>query len=386
MLAFFALATPNKHALTPSEPADVLEETAGVIDVVMSAAQQAALDYALKRKAQRAERLSEEAGAEAASGEEASPRRLRPFMICGQSNVDGCGRINDLGPSMRARLRAVSDRVTIVHNDGKPYHLCEGGCPSASCFGPELALALTVAEADPTAEVLVVKQAGSGEALTDELHSSAGLTLAGELNTRETDRPTLSRDGMCALAAATLHEVTRTVFESETPAEAAFWIQGEGDTRAGWVMDLSTGQYSFSDVGDEGAARYADNLRLLVQALRIGMRPLHPNQLLVGVVDSHRSTSSSCVANASEWRRGQQISSAKARVGNELERVVFLPNSYDASSPLFMPTWCNVTLPDGREGPEASNHFLDCPCGPGHFSTEGQLRLGVRMAHAVLFQ
>jgi hypothetical protein len=97
MLAFFALATPNKHALTPSEPADVLEETAGVIDVVMSAAQQAALDYALKRKAQRAERLSEEAGAEAASGEEASPRRLRPFMICGQSNVDGCGRINDLG-------------------------------------------------------------------------------------------------------------------------------------------------------------------------------------------------------------------------------------------------------------------------------------------------
>ena len=78
-------------------------------------------------------------------------------------------------PSMRARLRAVSDRVTIVHNDGKPYHLCEGGCPSASCFGPELALALTVAEADPTAEVLVVKQAGSGEALTDELHSSAGL-------------------------------------------------------------------------------------------------------------------------------------------------------------------------------------------------------------------
>ena len=103
-------------------------------------------------------------------------------------------------------------------------------------------------------------------------------------------------------------------------------------------------------------------------------------------MDSHRSTSSSCVANASEWRRGQQISSAKARVGNELERVVFLPNSYDASSPLFMPTWCNVTLPDGREGPEASNHFLDCPCGPGHFSTEGQLRLGVRMAHAVLFQ
>ena len=64
----------------------------------------------------------------------------------------------------------------------------------------------------------------------------------------------------------------------------------------------------------------------------------------------------------------------------------------DSSSPLYLPTYCNVSAPDRGPAPRApmvdghvdSRHFIDCPCDPGHLSTEGLKRLGGRLAQAVL--
>ena len=90
----------------------------------------------------------------------ASPRRQRAFVVCGQSNALGYGRRSELGPSVKARIAAVADRVTVKSVGPKASCTTSDLSPcgpqdqwSAQCFGPELFLALLVAEADPPAEV-----------------------------------------------------------------------------------------------------------------------------------------------------------------------------------------------------------------------------------------
>ena len=44
----------------------------------------------------------------------ASPRRQRTFLICGQSNALGYGRRSELDASVKKRIAAVADRITVA--------------------------------------------------------------------------------------------------------------------------------------------------------------------------------------------------------------------------------------------------------------------------------
>ena len=55
-------------------------------------------------------------------------RRQRAFAICGQSNAAGYGRRSDLEPSVKKRIAAVADRVTVAEAWCTKDHGYKGPC------------------------------------------------------------------------------------------------------------------------------------------------------------------------------------------------------------------------------------------------------------------
>ena len=117
--------------------------------------------------------------------------------------------------------------------------------------------------------------------------------------------------------------------------------------------------------------------------------------------DVHHASSDYCDGTTPPWppkavltmnARARKIVRAKQQVGASVPNVTFLPNeNWDEASPLFLQTYCNVSRPRSRseklvDGHVDSTSLPECACDPGHYTTEGQRRLGERFAHWVLDQ
>jgi hypothetical protein len=293
--------------------------------------------------------------------------------------------IATLPEKLKKRLAAVDTRVHVVSvkcpcnerqiREQRSHIHPKGDCPvrpsgllkghkgdsgvENACFGPELKLGLSLAEGNPNERIIISKSYISGSRISWELN----------------DDGTLNSAGSCARGLSALRKLT------DQPPEAVFWIQGEGDT---------VGNDDHLEDGD-GAAHYKGRLGMLIRALRREIAPQDPTSLLVGLVDSLYGGSAECDGNVNQWQAGIQIHEAKRRVSEEIENVAFVANSFNTSSPDYLPTWCNETTPDEGPGPRArmtdghvdSLSFHDCPCFPGHLTTTGLTRLGWRLADTV---
>ena len=92
-------------------------------------------------------------------------------LLAGQSNMQGAGDYDQLDASEIERIEKISNRVSLSFNGGKakPLSYYENK-PSekynfSKRFGPEIFLGLTLAEANPNQEFLLIKRSQGGTAL-----------------------------------------------------------------------------------------------------------------------------------------------------------------------------------------------------------------------------
>lgn len=103
-------------------------------------------------------------------------RPVNVVLLGGQSNMAGCGNYNALSDADKARVHAVADRVRICRGNNarqtppeplsyytSAYQLKKRGF--AECFGPELFIGVTLAEAYPKQEFLLIKTSVGGTSL-----------------------------------------------------------------------------------------------------------------------------------------------------------------------------------------------------------------------------
>ncbi|MGY5352936.1 sialate O-acetylesterase [Wenyingzhuangia sp. IMCC45533] len=99
------------------------------------------------------------------------PNEVHVVLLAGQSNMAGAGNYDELDDSVKARIEKVANRVYVsqsntaqkplsyfMNKPSKKYNFTKR-------FGPELFVGLTLAEANPNQEFLLIKEAKGGTAL-----------------------------------------------------------------------------------------------------------------------------------------------------------------------------------------------------------------------------
>ncbi|MDW5288093.1 sialate O-acetylesterase [Formosa sp. PL04] len=91
-------------------------------------------------------------------------------LLSGQSNMVGYGNYEDLDNSVKKRIKKVAKRVFLSTSEKEPkplsYYIYEGEKFNFNAhFGPELCIGLTLAEAYPNQEFLLIKKAVGGTSL-----------------------------------------------------------------------------------------------------------------------------------------------------------------------------------------------------------------------------
>lgn len=92
-------------------------------------------------------------------------------LLGGQSNMAGAGNFDELDAAEIARIKKVSNRVSLSYNGGKAKPLSYyDNKPSEKYeftkrFGPEIFIGLTLAENNPNQEFLLIKRSQGGTAL-----------------------------------------------------------------------------------------------------------------------------------------------------------------------------------------------------------------------------
>jgi hypothetical protein len=101
-------------------------------------------------------------------------KEIHVVLLAGQSNMQGHGNYDTLEESVKKRLKKVSKRVFLSTSDNKnieprPLAFYEAKksekYPFTKHFGPELFIGLTLAEANPNQEFLIIKKAVGGTSL-----------------------------------------------------------------------------------------------------------------------------------------------------------------------------------------------------------------------------
>lgn len=95
-------------------------------------------------------------------------RPVHVVLLAGQSNMAGAGNYNDLSEADRDRVKVASSRVMLSFNgkDAIPLtYTVSKGRDYREKFGPEMFIGVTLAEANPQQEYLLVKTSQGGTAL-----------------------------------------------------------------------------------------------------------------------------------------------------------------------------------------------------------------------------
>jgi hypothetical protein len=100
-----------------------------------------------------------------------SNKEVQIVLLAGQSNMAGAGNYDELNEDIKQRIKKISNRVSLSFN-GKPAKPLSyyDNTPSEKYnfkkrFGPELLLGLTLAEANPNQEYLLIKRSQGGTSL-----------------------------------------------------------------------------------------------------------------------------------------------------------------------------------------------------------------------------
>jgi len=182
-------------------------------------------------------------------------KKIKVFLLAGQSNMEGRADGNKLTPQDRERLEKVQSRVQLAFNH-EPVRALDAVKPSAEVakiyerdliFGPELFFGVALSEAWPEEKILLIKR------------TEGGTSLHGCWNPDwRADRAAAMGEGSEPKLYSALTTYVRQVLsgygEDEYEICAMLWVQGE------------------TDAGDKtAAAEYGINLRTLVERIRHDM-------------------------------------------------------------------------------------------------------------------
>jgi hypothetical protein len=255
-------------------------------------------------------------------------KKIKVFLLAGQSNMEGRADGNKLTPQDRERLGKAQRRVQLAFNY-EPIRALDVAKPSAEIaeiykrdliFGPELFFGITLSEAWPQEKILLIKRAEGGTSLHGCWNPDWRADKATAMG--ESGKPKL----YSALTAYVKQELSG-YGEDEYEICAMLWVQGE------------------SDAGNEtAAAEYGNNLGNLVERIRhdVGRKTLPFLLFQVG--------------------HGKVVEGMR-RTAREVPNVTLIPQSLDPVSLDFYEKMEN-----------------------GHYNHEGMRKLGHRFAELFLSQ
>jgi len=287
--------------------------------------------------------------------------KTQVYLLLGQSNMVGRGDGSALTPEELARLTAVAPRVSLFFrgtdpNDENHWTIRSDGLhplgPTAAetqtkelfnistYFGPELFFGLTMAEAQPSANILLVKVAFPGASLVASFNpdwqQSDGQDMLHNVQPECVVDPSLfswCTESFYATAMADLKAQVARLGADNCKVAGVLSVQGEKESR----------------IGGYAVEAYGVVLTNLVKALR---RDTAQPELPFLMVET--------------W-----ISRKSGIVIDEMKTVAgALPNVH--------------LLHDERQDEASVENLPRWPFNFRHFDTEGQRRLGTRFANALL--
>ena len=253
-------------------------------------------------------------------------KRIKVFVLAGQSNMEGRADGTKLTPDDRQRLQAIQDRVQLAYNR-KPIQPLDVVKPPDDIreiykvdliFGPELFFGAAMAEAWPDENILLIK------------FSAGSTSLHGAWNADwQADKAAVMEEENEVHLYDELVEYVKQVLADYDPADyeilGMFWVQGETDS------------------GNEtAAAAYGENLRKFIESIRRDMGEDELPFILFQVGE------------------GDVVEGMK-QTAADVPNVTLLPRSLDPASPDFY-----TTIPNG------------------HYDHEGLQQLGERFAQIYL--
>lgn len=258
--------------------------------------------------------------------------KIQVFILAGQSNMDGRGDGSQLSNEDLDRLEKVRDRVRFAYNgeDIRPLGLT---VPQPHIgrkfdlqltFGPELFFGISLAEAWPEKEFLLIKRSLGGTSLYGSWNPQ--WTPENAAVTNEHDRPRLYTELLGDVDSA-----LSAYDEDDFDVAGMLWVQGETDSNV-------------KNFGPVPAESYGRNLGNLIDSIRrdIGVPELPFLMLQVG---------------------NSQVVTGMREVANSKEHVFLIPQSQNSSSEYYLPKY----------GPPV-----------GHYDYTGMRRIGTLFAAAYL--
>ena len=257
-------------------------------------------------------------------------RKLKVFLLAGQSNMEGKGDGSKLTAADGARLEKAQKHVRFAYNRQPvvPLNVTAAGAGNKKrfgidySFGPELFFGLGISDAWPNDDILLIKRSLGATSLYGCWNPDWTVEKATKMG--EAQIVPLFADFL-----AYIREVLAPYKREDYEFSGMLWVQGEADSNV-------------SKNGPEPADTYGQNLRNLIQRIRQETGAAELPFIMVDVGG------------------GKVVEGMKA-TANTMKAVSFISQSKDPQSPHYFP-----------------KHEV------GHYDYEGQKRIGTLLADAYL--
>ncbi len=187
---------------------------------------------------------------------QASHKKIKVFLLAGQSNMDGRARGRNLTADDLLRLEKAKKQIQFFYNHQKPVPL-QLTTPSSyvqehfdakQVFGPELFFGINLAEAYPTDSFIFIKRSKGGMSLYGAWNPEWSLEKAQMM--KEENEPHLYSDFINYT-----DSILGTMDTSKYEICGMLWVQGEADS-------------GVKKHGPTPAEHYGENLRKLISGVR----------------------------------------------------------------------------------------------------------------------
>ncbi|RKR12174.1 protein of unknown function (DUF303) [Maribacter vaceletii] len=262
---------------------------------------------------------------------------VQVVLLAGQSNMAGAGNYDELSEELKARIAKVSHRVWVSQSNTlqKPLSFYDNK-PSEKYnfkkrFGPELFVGLTLAEAYPNQEFLLIKEAKGGTALYGAWNPEWTLEKTREIEKGEEKQSW----NLCDIHINSIKENLINLDQKNKTHHffGMAWMQGENDAR----LKVSINSY-------------AENLKKLIRKYRTTLN-VEKLPFVAGQINSHYGMEG----------------------GVRIIRNAFLEVAAEDENVLVVETKENSPYTDF---PKHSDNV--------HYNTEGQIRLGTIFANKLI--
>ena len=185
-------------------------------------------------------------------------KEIHVLFLAGQSNMAGHGDFDQLSPKIQKRIEAIKDRVLLSvsdnpKNEAKPIAPRKSKpsdkYPFTKHFGPEMGIALVLAEKNPNQKYFFIKKAVGGTSLYGAWNSNYSKEKA-SFSERGMERKQMQ---LYKAHHKQIHQELQKLEQKGIPYKiiGMAWMQGESDTNK-----------------PETANAYQGNLQLLIQGYR----------------------------------------------------------------------------------------------------------------------